>query len=335
MGSRAYPISFIQDRRRSLGSAAGQITEDFPVLPVSHGILTIDCQQVAANTADTPLNLLGKISSFQVLYRGTAIWSLQAVDLYRLGIPLAGWDPPIYTVGQGAAARKLMHILVPFTRNLYSTFECMPATVRGEMQTVITTTADPGTYNNYVYTLEWVQLPDAAPAQFIRATQLQVTPNSTGDFDVDLPRGAPLVGMGVVLSNSEPSSALADIETIKILMANQDTWYAQVFMDSLRPMIGIYQNVFGENTVQHVHIENTAGAYAQNATTLSPMLATGPMREFGWMPFDPTNDGKFILDGTKALDLKARITFNAANTIRLLPVELWNPAMIGKPVGKG
>lgn len=335
MGSRAYPISFIQDKRRSLGASAAQITEDFPVLPVSFGLLTITCVATSANTLDNVETMLSKISNLMVTFRGTMVWGVKPIDLWRLGLALVGWDPPIYQTSQAAASRRNIVLMIPFTRKPYDPFECFPATTRGDCGTVITTIADPGNYTTYTYTMEWVQLPDAQPGQFLRATQLGITPNATGDYDVDLPRGAPLVGMGIVQSASEPGTATGDIEQIKILMANQDTWYPELFMLSARALAGVQQQGFGANSAMHTHIENTAGAYAQNATTLSQMVNNAPVMEFGWMPFDPTGDGKYILDGTKALDLKARITFNATNTIRLLPVELWQPSMIGRTNGKG
>lgn len=335
MGSRAYPISFIQDKRRTLGATANQITEDFPVLPVSFGLLTITCVATSANTLDNIETILSKISNIMITYRGSMIWGVKAIDLYRLGLALVGWDPQMYQTSQAAASRRDIVLLIPFSRKPYDTFECFPATTRGDCSSIITTIADPGNYTTYTYTLEWVQLPDANPGQFLRATQMQITPTATGDFDVDLPRGAPLVGLGLVQSASEPATATGDIEQIKIMMANQDTWYPELFMLSARSLVGITNNVFGSNSIMHTHIENTAGAYAQNATTLNQLIANAPSEEFGWMPFDPTEDGKFILDGTKALDLKARITFNATNAIRLLPVELWTPSIIGRPNGKG
>lgn len=335
MGTRAYPISYIADKRRSLGASASQITEDFPVLPISFGLLTLTCVATSANTLDNFETILSKISNIMITYRGTMIWGVKAVDLYRLGLALCGWDPPVYQTSQAASSRRNIVLMIPFTRKPYDPFECFPATVRGDCSVVITTIADPGNYTTFTYTLEWVQLPDAQPGQFLRATQMGVTPNATGDFDVDLPRGAPLVGLGMVQSASEPATATGDIEQVKILMANQDTWYPELFMLSARALTGITNRNFGTNTILHTHIENTAGAYSQNATTLNQMINNSPTEEFGWMTFDPTEDGKYILDGTKALDLKARITFNATNTIRLLPVELWQPSMIGRPNGKG
>ena len=335
MGTRAYPISFIQDKRRSLGSTAGQVTEDFPVLPVSFGLLTITAVASSANTNDSVETMLSKIGSLNITFRGTQIWGVKPIDLYRLGLALVGWDAPLYQTSQGASSRRDIVLIIPFTRKPYDPFECFPATTRGECQSVINTIADPGNYGSYTYTLEWIQLPDAMPGQFIRATQLAITPNATGDYDVDLPRGAPLVGMGVVQSASEPAASSGDIEQIKILMANQDTWYPGSFMLSMRALTGISWGTYGNGTILHTHIENTAGSYTQNASTLTQVINNSPAEEFGWMPFDPTHDGKYILDGTKALDLKARITFNATNTVRLLPVELWTPAMIGKTNGKG
>jgi hypothetical protein len=334
MGSRAYPISYVQTRRRAVGGSAITFTEDFPVLPISHALITLDCQQTSANTNDSLVSLLGGLSNISFLFRSTQIWSLSGVNLARLAMAATNWLPIVWTVGQGASARKIVTLLLPFGRTLFNTFECFPATVRGECQVTLSFTGTSGNYQTYLYTLEFVQLPDAAPGQFLRATQMTVTPAASGDMDIDLPRGAPLAGLGTVVTNSEPGSATADIESVKILMANQDTWYSSSFFNSQRALSAL---PYGVNTVLqfHSHIENTAGAYAQNATTLTQFSINDLAKEFGYMVFDPTNDGKFILDGTKALDLKARITFNAANQCQLLPLELWSPAIIGKPVGKG
>lgn len=74
MPSHPYPIVYTQTKRRAVGGAAIQITEEVPVLPTSHALLTLDCQVITSNQTDNPLTLLGGLSNISFLYRGANIW---------------------------------------------------------------------------------------------------------------------------------------------------------------------------------------------------------------------------------------------------------------------
>lgn len=223
----------------------------------------------------------------------------------------------------------MITLCLPFGRPLYDPMELFPAVAKGETELVIAWTAAPSGYNSLIYTIESVQIPDVVPKSFLRATTIGLTPAATGDLDVDLPRSAPLLHLGYSVTASEPVAALATIEQVKILANNQDRGYSLVSNHAARAMQA-YNAPLGLEMDNILHVENTAASYTQNAVTLSNVVNLSSASEFGWLPFDFLGDGQFALQAQTFQDLKARITFNTAAAIRLLPIEYWSPAMLSR-----
>jgi hypothetical protein len=332
MPSKPYPIHLNLVRRRAVGAVATTFVDLLPTLPISFIQIAIKANLASANTSDNWTTLLDTMSSIQVRFRGQALWSVRGTDLARLQNSIAGLSSVPAALAQTAASTRNIVIWLPFGRKPYDREEILPPTAKGELDLSIDWTADAAPYDNRVYSVDVVQIPDAAPKRFVRATTQAFTPPATGDFDVDLPRGAPLLGLGIVQTSYEPSAALASIESIKILMDNQDCWYSSVNAYTMRAL----NDPRGDNgnwAMLHAHGENTAGAYTQNATTLANRGATSFMYNYGWLPFDITGDGRYSLDGRDGHDLKARLTYNVADATRLLPVEIWTPDMLRRTSG--
>lgn len=323
-----YPVHYIVARERAVGATDVELVEQMPALPLSHLLLTLDFQTVAANVADDWRIILDQLLMVSFRFRGMNIWSMRGTDLYRVSSALSRWSSVPYVASIAAASRRLLTIAIPFGRHLYDPTECFPGVTKGETELSIQWDAATPTYNNIVYTLEAVMLPGAQPKQFMRGTTLSITPTATGDVDVDLPRGAPLAGLGYVTSASEPVSANATLDSIKILLDNVDTWYPSIHNNTARAL-AIGRGDGGLAMTNLTFAENQAAAYTQYANTLTQKSANGVLTEFGWLPFDVLEDGAYALDGRGAGDLKARLTFLTAANVRLLPVEIWTPTQLG------
>ena len=92
-------------------------------------------------------------------------------------------------------------------------------------------------------------------------------------------------------------------------------------MQCLRRSVGYEMETFA-------HVENTGGAYTQNAATLSQYLLNSPTGNFMWLPFDVYADDSYIAPANLFQDFKMRLTFANAGAIRYMPVELWTPDML-------
>lgn len=314
----------------AVGGADTSVTLRMPVLPLSAVIVHITAQITGSNNSDTWTTLLGALKSVQFRYRGSQVWGVSGLNLWRLARSLGVWGfrPEVYANTNNSV--RQVSLCLPFGRQLFDPRECFPASNQGETELYLDWTAVPTGYNTLKYTVETLQLIDAAPSSFLRCTTITDTPSAAGDKDYDLPRAAPLVGLGYAMAASYPLAAAHTVERAKLLANNQDYMYANVKTDTLRAFQGL-SCPLGLEMDTVVHTENTAGAYAQNASTQSNRLQDSAASAFAWLPFDPWARGDYLVQAQQFQDFKLRLTFNTAAQVQLLPLELWTPDMLRKP----
>lgn len=320
---------FVQSRvARSfaLGGANGQQEFLLPSNPISHLDISMRGIIVAANAADSPLALAAQLASIQVLYRGTQIVSVRGDDLVRLMSAMGLFGSRFYNPASAASSPRSLLLRVPFCRQTFNEVECFPRTAKGDL-TVLVQWIAAATYSTLFLDISTVELPNATPKNFVRYTTLTDTPAATGDKDYDLPRFAPLLGIGIFQTASFPTAATATINTVKILLNNLDTGYTDLDAVTARDAAPHYDYALASSDT-FTQQENSAGAYTQNAISVGQRYVDGPSRDFMYLDYDPTRDGKHILSGPNATDLKARINFGATSAIRIIPVEYFSPQML-------
>lgn len=323
-------IHSIHAEAQAVGGSDTSVTHRMPVLPVSAVFLTLEANLASGNTSDNWITLLQALKSIQYRYRGSQIWSVRGDDLYRISRALGVWGFRPEHYQQSSATKRILSLCLPFGRFLFDPLECFPATAQGESELFLDFTAAPSGYNTLIYSVETIQLIDATPTSFLRVATITDTPAATGDKDYDLPRASPLVALGYSMAASEPSTSAHTVERVKLLANNQDYMYANILTHTARAMQG-HRRPMGYEMDAFYHIENTAGAYTQNATTLTQRFTNSMASEFGWLPFDVAADGNFLVPAHTFQDFKARFTFNTAAAVRIMPLELWVPDMIRKP----
>jgi hypothetical protein len=320
---------FIQSRVArgfSLGAVNGQQEWLLPSNPISHIDISIKAQVVAANFADNALSLADQLSSIQVLYRGTQIYSIRGADLLRLMSAMGVFGSQFYNPAVAAASNRSLLLRVPFNRQQFNEMECFPRTAKGDATILIQWTAV-SSYNTITLDIATYELPQATPKNFVRVTTLTDTPAATGDKDYDLPRFAPLLGIGFYMTSSFPTAATPTINTAKILLNNLDTGYTDMESTMGRDQANCYEYPrYGNDQI--LQQENSAAAYTQFALTTAPHYTDGPSRDFFYLDYDPGRDGKHLLMGPGATDLKARLNIGVANALRIMPVEWFAPNML-------
>jgi hypothetical protein len=321
---------FIQSRVArgyALGTVDGNDEWLLPTNPVSHIDISIQCLTAAANLADNLLTLAGQLQSVQVLYRGTQIVALSGDDLVRLTNALGLHGPRLYNPAVADNSPRALTLRIPFGRKLFNPAECLPSSQKGDLTLFLQWDAVTTSYDGIVLNISTYELPNANPKQFIRYTTLTDTPAATGDKDYDLPRIAPISGLGFFQTNSYPANATPTINTIKVLLNNLDTGYTDldsVMARDISPYNDLASNA-GDFWIQQ---ENSAAAYTQNAVSIANHYINGPSRDFMYLDYDPYMDGLHLLDGPKATELKARVNFGSTTAIRIIPVELFTPSML-------
>lgn len=312
----------------SLGATDADDSWSLPINPLQHILIKMNAQTAAANIVDDPLTLLGQLLSIQVRFNGAQVVSVSGADLARLTSAMGIHTPKLYNPAVADNSLRTISLVVPFGRRLFDAKECFPASQKGQMELYISWDAVTASYDTITLDISTIELPDATNApQFLRYTTQNDTPAATGDKDYDLPRLAPLAGFGIFQTASYPDNATPTINSVKTLVNNQDYGFTDIDPISLREYFGVGhpQPLALDTWTQQ---ENSAGAYTQNAESIVNHTLNGPARDFMYLNFDPLLDGAHVIPGPSASEVKVRINFGATSAIRIVPVELYTPAML-------
>lgn len=311
----------------SLGTTDADESWLLPTNPLTFIAITLRCLTAAANVVDTAMLLALQLLSVQVRFRGAQIMALSGDDLLRMTACMGVHAPKLYNPAIADNSPRSLTVLIPFGRKLFDMNECFPSTQKGETELYISWDAVTSSYDNILLDISTIELPEAKPTRFLRMTTMSDTPAATGDKDYDLPRLAPLCGIGVFQTASYPTNATPTINAIKVLLNSLDTGWTDVdpvTMRGLSPM-NAPAAVACDTTTQ---LENAAASYTQNVLSTGQHSLTGADRDFMYLDYDPARDDKHLLGGDKAAEVKMRINFGATSAIRIIPVELFPPSLL-------
>lgn len=302
-------------------TAGTVVTYDLPVNPLSHILLTLKYAQNLANDSLAFANVPAMISKIEVLYKGSAVFSMNGIDALACGIFVNGFESWGVNADGNDDDERSFTFLVPMTRILYSDRECFPATTRGELVLQITYAASFTNIDTVRAQIETVELPDAAPEQFLKQTTLSVTPSAAGQLDIELPIGNEISEL--VLTGATLPAAAADTATLnllEILVDNTNLFYAESNFETIHNMVGRMRAAPGY-WGYHVH-RLDAAAYAQWDDTSEAIPADHIINCHLHLPFDIFRDGKYILETKGASDVILRIDAGDTGAIRCIPCEM-------------
>ena len=297
------------------------VTDDLPVNPLSHVLITLKTTHTQATLADvatfaTDMALIDKI---EVLYKGSAIFSMSGYDAYACGLLVAGFETWGINEYGTTVEERSWTICVPLGRVLYDPHECFPRTMRGELQLQVTYAALPAAYPTELVQIETVELPEASPSQYLRMTTLTATILAGGEFDVELPIGNPISEL-VMYHEEIPCDAadLATIAHVQILVDNMRHFYSHTNFETLHNMAGRMRyapGYWGE------HVHNGAAALA---LTGSALAADHILAHYLHVPFDIFRDGRYALETAGKSDVIVRIGADAVTDkgVRVIPCEI-------------
>lgn len=309
-----------QEQAFAAGDAA--ITDDLPVNPLSFVDIILRGLNLTANTLSTVVNQLAALSTIEVLFKGSSIISLSPRDLYALQGAM-GWARNLPQPRSLAANAPFRHLLrVSFSRMPFWTKEGFPASRKGELQIRYTPAA---TFTNIVTTslqVETEEILDAQFERFLKYTTLSRTPTATGESDQDLPIGNPYAGILLFGTTVPTGTAItASMREVRMLIDNQEAYVPRTRWDTL------HQNFMAKSSPalwlgEHIHLENTATAYTQNADTSGPRWDAHALNLYGFLDFDPLRDDEYLLPTEGRSSVKLRVNADVADAQRIIPVEL-------------
>jgi hypothetical protein len=321
--------TLIQDEPQT---ADGVLNFDLPVNPISVILLTIkatnDTEEPSAYSALEAL--LSMVPDIRVAYRGANVIQGSATDLAVLYGALTGWQPEQSNQTEADGEVRAVTIPLSFGRRPYDPAECFPATRRGDLIMSLTTdVAVPGA-DNLILQAETVELLDAAPQRFIKATTTSRIFNATGDYDLELPIGNDLLGV-LLRSPVVPSGASYDshMGRVRLQVDNVETAYSEANWETLHGEL--IRRMWAWAHRPHVHGVTVTGTVTTLGTV---MTATGTTRQqqqdfaildnYAYLDLDPLMDGQYALKTAGAARVNLRITAEAPSptAARAIPVEL-------------
>lgn len=305
----------------SLGTGTRKIYDLGPN-PVSFIQLTMKFLNAGTNTRATRANVLAALSSVEVLFRGAQVISLNLSDLFALNCFLLRSLPwQLQTINTDNAARGIS-VIIPLGRYLFDQRECFPAVRRGELQLAVESATSYTNLDTVALQINQCELLGATPQQFLRATTLSTTPAATGDVDIDLPLGNRIIGV-IVYSTTVPSGTAytTTADKLALLIDNVQKYYAGINWESAH-MLG--QNLLPPPFFhgEHIHMENTASSYSQNADTEAGEVAAKDVENYAFLDLDPTGDLSFALDAGPPRSVVLRVTAGDTNALRVIPIEV-------------
>jgi len=303
-------------------AAATDYTYDLPVDPISHLLITLNCKNSGTNVKATLANLLAAFSKISIIFRGAHIYDLSGADLFAVSTIITGKELHQENVIDTDAGIRSITLLLPFGRKLYSPDECFVATKRGELQLKITT---PSAFTNITATkllVEGIELPGAAPKNYLKVYTLTKTVTVTGDFDVELPRGNLLLGsllFSSVIPTGTTDTCVAD--KVQLLLNNVRKYYTEARWESLKGELMELlppANAWAEK----IHRENLAATYTQNALTAAEQQVDSDISKYAFLNFGFGPVAGYEIDTAPLAEIKIRLTATATGSVRVLPVEL-------------
>lgn len=306
-------------------------SDDLPVNPLSMILVTLRCLNDTGTLGDFSLinAILNQIGKLEVLYKGSAVVSGSLADLARLNGLLIG-QPPMQTAAS-YVNNTTRSVTVPILlgRKPFWGEECFPAVRRGELQLQLTSAAAQTGVDTLSLQIETVELLDAKPTRFLKYTTITKTPTASGDHDVDLPLGNK-IAHALLFGTTVPTAASfnASIGQLRLLVDNVEQYYARTNWETLHNEMQRRISEGAQSSV-HQHLENVAGAYAQNATTDDNNSSVGFFDSYAMLDFDPHCDSNWLLETAGRARVHLRINADVADAIRVIPTELIEVAQAG------
>lgn len=310
-------------QEQSLSASAVTDLIDLPVNPISHIVLNVEALNDTGTLTDydSILGLLAFISKLEVLFKGQAVVEGSLVDLAILYQTLLKMRYGQVNKVATNNARRSLSMIIPFGRKLYMGAECFPATSRGEFQVRLTTTTAQTGLDGVTFNLEAVELLNETPKHFIKSTSFTGTQSSTGEHDVDLPRGNPILGCLLFATTVGQADETGNtIRDLRLLVDNQERYFSKTNWNALSPLIAT--RLPTESPVDgHTHQTDIADATGTfRSSTEAERVASGS-ENYAYLDFDPQMDGSMQLETAGRGRVHMRITYGDTNAMRYLPVE--------------
>lgn len=281
-------------------AADGTYSYNLPVNPISHIMFIIKCLNVTDEA--TLANILALVTNLTVANRGQSIINLSAADLYALNTVIFPGVPVFTNLVATDNATRSVGLCIPFGRMLFNPAECFPKSREGELTLSVTVDIATAEADGLILLAETIELPEASPKRYLKATTMARTPTATGQMDVDLPIGNPLAGI-LLWGTTVPTGTAwtATIDQFRLLVDNVEYDYANAYWEAM-----------------HADLVWRGGMPLGSEDA----WANDVIPNYALVDLSPNKEDLYLLDTAPLASLKARIEAGDTNPLRVIPIEL-------------
>jgi len=298
-----------------------RVTYDLPVNPLSHILFTLRFLNNTATLTDYSLvcRAFDQITNISVEFKGSAIVSMNFRDLAMYSQILLRQPIGQNNFIPNDNAARAITVVIPFGRQLFNPDECFPAVRRGDLRLVIDYAEAQTGIDTLRAQIETVELPGAAPKQFLKATTSSKTLTSGVGNDIDLPIGNPIIGI-LMFGTTTPilDSSIATLSKIKLLVDNVEAYYSECNWDTLHNEL--YRR-FPWTPANEAITHGYDGAATGYNETLQQDDFYTLCKNYAYLDFDPNINGAFALATEGRSRVHLRITAEKSDEARIIPVE--------------
>lgn len=302
-------------------SADRVFSEDLPVNPLTMILMTLRGVVTESDTAAPLADIFGTIPAVGVAFRGQDIVRGSLQDLAVLNTVVCGAAPWGTKPQDGDGETFALTVPICFGRRPYMVRECFPAVRRGDLTLEVQVDTAVSNIDLVSVQIETVELLDETPEAYLKYTTAQHTFASTGEEDVRLPIGNPLLGV-LLFGTTAPdgTATTATWERSRLKVDNVEALYARANWDSLHGDLG--RKLMGPTDFlqDHIHRGTYTTTVAGNSLTMG--RPAGILGNYAFMDFDPLMDGTFMLETAGRADVVIHRDAGVADLGRFLPVEL-------------
>lgn len=296
-------------------------SEDLPVNPLSCILVTLRGVVTESDTSAPLADVLGLVPSLAVGFRGQDLVRGSLADLAVLNSIVCGSPPFGVKTQDGDGETFSVTVPICFGRRPYLVKEALPAVRRGDLVLEVQVDTLLNNVDLSSVQIETVELLDETPEAYLKYTTASHTFGSTGEEDVRLPIGNPL--LGVLLQGATVPAGTATTATwerLRLKVDNVEALYARANWDSLHGDLG--RKLMGSLDFLQEHVHRFNGAAAAYDMTLQPSRPAGVLESYAYLDFDPLMDGSFMLETAGRADVVIHRDGGTADAGRFLPVEL-------------
>jgi len=325
MPSQILRTTLIRDAAQA---ADGVVGADLPVNPLSAILLTVKALNVnpsAFVTYSSLAGLLSMITNVVISYRGANIINGSLTDLAVLYGLLAKWMPSQSNRIDTDNAVRSVTVPILFGRHAYDPDECFPATRRGDLIMQLTTDVAVASADNLVIQAETIELLEATPKRFVKATTTAKVNAAAGQHEIDLPISNDILGIllhGAVVPTT--TSYNASFGQVAIQVDNVETVISETNWETLHGELARKMGPWPQRPHFHSSTFTPVTTVPMTVDSDEQQETADLLDNYAYIDLDPLEDGSYALKtaGAARVNLKVTDDVGSATACRVMPVEL-------------